>query len=73
MPRTRSGRRPTQETTGSPQDRKAERIYAAAKAITETDTQETQAKTDRLRALRLAQEAGTDEAEGLSKGSRPGG
>jgi hypothetical protein len=54
-------------------DRKTERIYAAAKAITETDTQETQAKTDRLRALRLAQEAATEEAEGLSKGLRPGG
>jgi hypothetical protein len=39
-------------------DRKAERIYAAAMAITETDAQETQAKTDRLRALRLGKKAG---------------
>jgi hypothetical protein len=69
----RSGRRPTQGTTGSAQDRKAERIYAAARAITETDAQETQAKMDRLRALRLAKEAVTEEAEDLSRGLRPGG
>jgi hypothetical protein len=40
-------------------DRKTERIYAAAKAITETDAQETQAKTDRLRALRLGKKSRT--------------
>jgi hypothetical protein len=40
-------------------DSKAERIYATAMAIIETDTKRTRAKTERLRALRLAKEAGT--------------
>jgi hypothetical protein len=58
MPRAPSERqRPVQERRGSAQDRKAERIYAAAKAIIETDARETQAKTERLRVLRLAKES----------------
>jgi hypothetical protein len=40
-------------------DSKAERIHATAMAIIETDTKRTRAKTERLRALRLAKEAGT--------------
>ena len=39
-------------------DSKAERIHATAMAIIETDTKRTRAKTERLRALRLAKEVG---------------
>jgi hypothetical protein len=41
-------------------DSKAERIHATAMAIIETDKKRTRAKTERLRALRLAKEAGTE-------------
>jgi hypothetical protein len=44
---------------GETRDSKAERVHAAAMAIIETDTKRTRAKTERLRALRLAKEAGT--------------
>jgi hypothetical protein len=52
-------------------DSKAERIYATAMAIIETDTKRTLAKTERLRALRLAKEAGTKapQEENLSTAS----
>jgi hypothetical protein len=48
---------------GETRDSKAERIHAAAMAIVETDAQRTRAKTDRLRTLRLAKEAGSKARE----------
>jgi hypothetical protein len=47
-------------------DSKAQRIHAAAMAIIETDAQHMRAKTERLRALRLAKQA----AEGPSGAQR---
>jgi hypothetical protein len=54
MPKKRKGGPP-----GETRDSKAERVHAAAMAIIETDAQHTQAKTERLRTLRLAKEAGS--------------
>jgi hypothetical protein len=47
-----------QERSAETRDSKAERIHAAAMAIIETDGQHTRAKTEHLRKLRLAKEAG---------------
>jgi hypothetical protein len=51
--------RPMAKHKAESRDTKAERIYATAMAIIETDTESTRAKTECLRALRLAKEAGT--------------
>jgi hypothetical protein len=55
----RKGGGPPKESRNS----KSERIHAAAMAIIETDAQRTRAKTERLRKLRLAKEAGTEAPE----------
>jgi hypothetical protein len=57
--RSRMAKRKGGKSPGEARDAKAERIYATAMAIIEMDTESTQAKTERLRALRLAKEAGT--------------
>jgi hypothetical protein len=44
-------------------DSKAERIYAAAMEIVEIDARDMQAKTERLRTLRLAREGGAKSAD----------
>jgi hypothetical protein len=51
---------------GETRDSKAERIHATAMAIIEKDAQHTQAKTERLKAMRLAKEAGS---KAVAKGS----
>jgi hypothetical protein len=51
------------KSPGEKRDSKVDRIYATAMAIIETDTESTQAKTERLRKLRLAKEARTKAPE----------
>jgi hypothetical protein len=62
MPKRKDGRRPKEL-----QESKADRIYAAAMAIVETDAELTREKTERLRALRLAKAAEDRQQSRVSK------
>jgi len=57
--RSRMAKRKDCGPPGESREDRTERTYATAMAIIETDTQSRRAKTERLRALRLAEEAGT--------------
>ncbi len=52
-------------------DAKAEAIYASARKIIEAESHRQKAKTDRLRALRLAKEAGAGPPAEKAPEARP--
>ena len=76
MPKRKSSGRSPGEVKGSGpspgerRDSKAERVYAAAMAMVETDAQSMRAKTERLRELRLQKEA-TDATKREPKMPKP--
>ena len=58
-------------TPGESRETKTERIHAAAMAIIETDAQRMRAKTERLRALRLAKKSAKGRSAQTSSRVRP--